>query len=95
MSTKQNYNPKLIKIGELLTNKRKALGDDYKSRDNFISQRSVEVFNGEDWISLRHLLNIETGRNWISIEKLILLSAALEEDPVDLFAEILETYKNA
>lgn len=94
MSIKQTYNPKLIKIGELLTQKRKALGDDYKSRENFITQRSIEVFNGEDWISLRHLLNIETGRNWISIEKLLLLSVALEEDPVDLFEEILNIYQN-
>ncbi len=92
MSERKNYDPGLIKVGELLTQKRKSLGIDYSSRENFINHRSVELFDGQEWISLRHLINLENGKNWISIEKLIILSAALEEDPVDLFQEIISTY---
>ena len=36
----------------------------------------------------------ELGKNWISIEKLISLSIALEEDPVDLFDQIIRAYQN-
>ena len=78
----------LIEIGKLFESKRKALGRQYKSREKFIEKRSIELFNSEDWISLRYLYNIEHGKNWISIEKLLLLSKALEIDPVDLFTEI-------
>ena len=38
-------------------------------------------------------LYLELGKNWISIEKLIVLAAALEENPVDLFEEIIQTYQ--
>ena len=58
--------------------------------EKFIEKRSDELFGAEDWISLRYLYNIEHGKNWISIEKLLLLSKALEVDPVDLFVEIVE-----
>ena len=47
---------------------------------------------GEPWISPRHLANVELGKNWISIEKLIVLANALEENPVELFEEILDAY---
>ncbi|MCD7769933.1 MAG: helix-turn-helix domain-containing protein [Oscillospiraceae bacterium] len=93
MSEKMEKNEVLIKIGKLLEKKRKALGKQYKSRENFISKRSDELFGSEDWISLRHLYNIEHGKNWISIEKLILLADALEEDPGDLFNEIVAIYR--
>lgn len=85
----------LIKIGKLFEQKRKALGKQYKSREQFIYNRSDELFGSENWISLRHLYNIEHGKNWISIEKLIILADALEENPVDLFDEIeyIETLK--
>lgn len=79
----------LIKIGKLLEEKRKALGKQYKSREKFIEKRGDELFASENWISLRYLNNIEHGKNWISIEKLLVLSKALEEDPVDLFREII------
>lgn len=79
----------LVKIGKLIESKRKALGRQYKSREKFIEKRSDELFGSEDWISLRYLYNIEHGRNWVSIEKLLVLSKALEIDPVDLFAEIV------
>lgn len=85
----------LIKIGRLLEQKRKALGKQYKSREQFIYHRSDELFGSEDWISLRHLYNIEHGKNWISIEKLILLADALEENPIDLFDEIVKIYRNS
>lgn len=75
--------------------KRKSLGKQYKSREQFIYNRSDELFGSEDWISLRHLCNIEHGKNWISIEKLIMLADALEENPVDLFAEIVKIYRSS
>ena len=85
----------LIRIGKLFEQKRKALGKQYKSREQFINNRSDELFDSKDWISLRHLYNIEHGKNWISIEKLILLADALEEDPGDLFNEIVTVYRNS
>lgn len=88
MSERKAESQALIKIGKLIEAKRKALGKQYKSREKFIENRSNELFGSEDWISLRYLYNIEHGKNWISIEKLLLLSEALEVDPVDLFAEI-------
>lgn len=93
MSSRKEYDPGLVKIGELLVKKRKALGEAYKSRESFIERRSDEIFNGDAWISPRHLANLELGKNWISIEKLLILSTALEEDPVDLFEEIIRTYQ--
>lgn len=84
----------LLKIGKLLEQKRKALGKQYRSREQFINNRSDELFGSKDWISLRHLNNIEHGANWISIEKLILLADALEEEPSDLFHEIVAIYRN-
>ena len=85
----------LTNIGILFEQKRKALGKQYKSRERFINNRSDELFGSEDWISLRHLCNIERGKNWISIEKLILLADALEEDPSDLFDEIVNIYRHS
>ena len=92
MSEKQNYNEQLVKVGNLLMKKRKALGKRYGSRENFIAERSLELFGGDPWISCRHLANVESGKNWISVEMLIKHSYALEEDPVDLFYEILKEY---
>ena len=54
--------------------------------------KCIELFGGKDWILQRHLSNIELGNNWMSIEKLMILATALEEDPVDLFSEIIEVY---
>ena len=88
MSERKTESQVLIKIGKLIESKRKALGKQYNSREKFIDNRSDELFGSEDWIFLRYLYNIERGKNWISIEKLLLLSKALEVDPVDLFAEI-------
>ena len=85
----------LTKIGILFEQKRKALGKQYKSRERFINNRSDELFGSEDWISLRHLCNIERGKNWISIEKFIKLADALEEDPGDLFNEIVAIYRSS
>lgn len=93
MAERKEYDQGLVNVGKLLADKRKALGPLYKSRDYFINIRSEELFGGEDWISPRHLANLELGKNWISIEKLLVLSTALEEDPVDLFEEIITTYQ--
>lgn len=95
MAEKKEKSDVLICIGKLLERKRKALGSQYKSRENFINNRSQELFGSEDWISVRHLHNIEHGKNWISIEKFIMLADALEENPVDLFDEIVSIYRNS
>jgi transcriptional regulator with XRE-family HTH domain len=84
----------LIRIGKLLESKRKALGRQYKSREQFIYKRSDELFRSEEWISLRYLYNIEHGKNQISIEKLIILADALEEDPIAIFSEIVGIYRD-
>lgn len=93
MAEKKEENATLIEIGKMFEEKRKALGKQYSSREQFIYNRSDELFGSEDWISLRHLYNIEHGKNWVSIEKLIMLADALEEDPCDLFCEIVEIYR--
>ena len=92
MAERREFDPGLQKVGDLIREKRKALGHDYRSREKFIDRRSDELFGGKEWISPRHLANLELGNNWISIEKLMVLAAALEEDPVDLFSEIVEVY---
>lgn len=93
MAEKNEKSEALTKIGRLFEQKRKALGQQYKSRERFIYNRSDELFGSEDWISLRHLYNIEHGKNWISIEKFIMLAAALEVDPGDLFNEVVAIYR--
>lgn len=95
MSERTTQSEFLIKIGKLFEQKRKGLGKQYKSREQFIINRSDELFGSEDWISLRHLCNIEHGKNCISIEKLIMLADALEEDPCDLFNEIVKIYRGS
>ncbi|ADU26490.1 hypothetical protein [Ethanoligenens harbinense] len=95
MAEKHRESESLVRIGKLLESKRKSLGKQYKSREQFINKRSDELFRSEDWISLRHLYNIEHGKNWVSIEKLIILADALEEDPLDLFDEIVGIYRSS
>lgn len=95
MSEKSEQSETLIKIGKLIESKRKSLGKEYSSREKFINNRSDELFDSQDWISLRHLCNIENGKNWISIERLIILSDALEIDPIVLFSEIVEIYRDS
>lgn len=95
MAERKKDSKALIRIGNLLEVKRKSLGKQYKSREQFIYKRSDELFGSEDWISLRHLCNIEHGKNWLSIEKLILLADALEENPIDLFSEIVTIYRHS
>lgn len=93
MAERKETDKALVKIGQMLVRKRKALGKNYYSREKFIYNRSFEIFGGKQWISTRHLSNVELGKNWISIEKLIVLAEALEVDPVELFGEIIEIYK--
>ena len=92
MSERKEYDPKLVKVGNLLKQKRIGLGQEYRSREKFLENRSDELFAGVPWMSERYLASIEEGKNWISIEKLIPLAYALEMDPVQLFAEIFEIY---
>lgn len=84
---------RLVKIGQLLLEKRKLLGKNYSSREKFIYSRSKELFGGKDWISIRHLTNLELGKNLPSINILITLSYAYEIDPIELFSEILAVYE--
>lgn len=84
---------RLVKIGPLLLEKRKLLGKNYSSREKFIYSRSKELFGGKDWISIRHLTNLELGKNLPSINMLITLSYAYEIDPIELFSEILAIYE--
>lgn len=92
VAERNTYDEKLVKIGQLLREKRQALGQQYSSRERFIEQRSLEILGGRPWISCRHLANLENGKNWPSIEMLIQLAYALEMNPVALFQEILEIY---
>jgi len=95
MAERKQPSKALVNVGKLLEGKRKALGKQYRSREKFIEKRSDELFGSTDWISLRYLYNIEHGKNSISIEKLIVLSKALEENPVDLFEEIVAIYSSS
>lgn len=93
MSERKNIDKGLIAVGNLLMDKRKALGKQYSSREKFITLRAEEYFDNNPWISMRHLANIEEGKNWISIPMLVYLATALEEEPTTLFNEMIETYK--
>lgn len=95
MAEKKEYNRLLVDIGIMLEEKRKSLGKPYNSRESFIENRSVEIFNNVPWISQRHLANLERGKNWISVELLIHHAYALEMDPMDLFKEILRIYNTS
>ena len=55
MAEKARQSEALTKIGKMFEQKRKSLGKQYKSREQFIYNRSDELFGSEDWISLRHL----------------------------------------
>lgn len=93
MAERKKYDEKLVRVGELLAAKRKALGKQYKNREKFIELRADELFGGNMWISPRHLANLELGKNWISFEKFLVLAMALEVDPTDLFDEIRKIYE--
>ena len=90
MAERKKYDPRIVAVGKMITERRKALGKAYRSRDAFIENRSTELFGGNDWISLRHLSSIEEGKNMPSIEMLITLAYALETDPVELFQQIID-----
>ena len=92
MAERNEYDEKLIKIGRYLCARRRRLGTQYKSREKFIDQRSMELFGGDPWMSNRYLASLERGKNWISIKLLIKHAYALECDPVDLFSDIVRIY---
>lgn len=92
MSIRKNYNVKNVRIGNLLTEKRKNIC--CGSREKFIDERSRTIFNDEAWISLRHLANLEEGKTLPSIEMLINLAYAFEENPEDLFIEIYDILRS-
>lgn len=80
-------------VGERIREKRYALGREFQSREFFVTDRSENLFQYEDWISTRYLASIELGNNQMSIEKLIQIAYALEIEPSDLFAEVVKIYQ--
>lgn len=94
MSEKILKDLRLVKLGQLIREKRYALGPQFESRNFFVEDRSENLFNYEDWISVRYLTSIELGNNQMSIDILIKLAYALEVNPVELFRELLEIYQN-
>ena len=93
MSERKKKHGWILKTGQMLREKRIALGKEFKSREFFVEDRSENLFNYEDWISVRYLSSIELGNNQLSIEKLIKLAYALEIDPVELFSNIVQIYQ--
>ncbi len=94
MSEKREKDARLVKVGQLIREKRRALGPQFKSREFFVEDRSEHLFHYEDWISTRYLASLELGNNQMSIDKLIKLSYALETDPLELFRDILQIYQD-
>lgn len=92
VSKDNDYNRKLKNIGLLFQEKRWIISNE--SRKTFIDDRSDHIFDNEEWISLRYLINIETGKNLPSIEMLIKLAIALEVNPVELFESIYKILYN-
>ena len=92
MSERKKYDPRYVNMGNLILKKRLCLGEECKTRKNFIEDRSEKFFGGEEWISERYLSSIELGKNQPSFEKFIQISIALETDPVELFSEMLNEY---
>ena len=93
MSERKKKDDWIQKTGQMLRDKRMALGKEFKSREFFVEDRSEKLFNYDDWISSRYLASIELGNNQLSIEKLIKLAYSLEIDPVELFSEIVRIYQ--
>ena len=93
MSERKQKDIWIKKVGQLIREKRYALGSEFRSREFFVADRSENLFEYEDWISSRYLASIELGNNQMSIEKLIHIAYALEVDPIDLFAEIVKIYQ--
>lgn len=92
MSKRKKYDPKLIKIGQFIEKQRKIIYPEFQTREKFIDVVSQEIFGGEQWISVRHLSNIELGKNLPSFELMIKLSVALDLETIDFFAKLIEIY---
>ena len=73
MSERKKKDDWIQKTGQMLRDKRMALGKEFKSREFFVEDRSEKLFDYDDWISSRYLASIELGNNQLSIEKLIKL----------------------
>ncbi|MBR2491068.1 MAG: XRE family transcriptional regulator [Ruminiclostridium sp.] len=93
MSEKKKKEEWLELVGHRIREMRYSMGKEFRSREFFVQNRSESLFNYEDWISSRYLASIELGNNQLSIEKLIRLAFALEVEPIELFAEIVEIYQ--
>ena len=61
MSERKKYDTGSVKVEKMLKEKRRGLGNKYKTREKFIELGSTELFDNNDWISPRHLANIRSG----------------------------------
>lgn len=93
MSERKKKEVWLQKVGQLICEKRYLLGKEFQNREFFIQDRSENLFQYNEWISLRYLNSIEHGNNQMSIEKLIQIAFALEVDPLELFSDVLNIYR--
>lgn len=93
MSERKEKEVWLQKVGQRIREKRYLLGREFQNREFFIQDRSENLFQYNEWISLRYLNSIEQGNNQMSIEKLIQIAFALEVDPLELFSDVLNIYR--
>lgn len=90
MTTRKNFDNKLITIGGILKNKRLDLSLEKKSRDFFLADRISKGLLDTSSISIETLKNIENGKTLPSISTLKTLSIALEMDFHELIDAIYD-----
>lgn len=90
MTRRQNFDKKLVEIGEILKKKRLELSLGKKSRQFFLEDRIAKGLIEETSISLDTIKNIENGKTMPSLPTLKILSIALETDFFDLIDSIYD-----
>lgn len=80
MTVRNNFDKKLIMLGEILKNKRLDLSLEKKSREFFLKDRIDKGLLEDSSISIETLKNIENGKTMPSISTLKILSIAFEVD---------------
>ena len=76
MTVRNNFDKKLIMLGEILKNKRLDLSLEKKSREFFLKDRIDKGLLEDSSISIETLKNIENGKTMPSISTLKILSIA-------------------
>lgn len=92
MTERKFENNQLRQIGKKIRGYRKDLGGKCLTLEGFVEDRSIILFDCKEWISVRHLSNIERGKSAMSNELLIMLAKALEKDPHEIFEDIVNVY---